>query len=90
MGKRQGRKLTREMKIAHPEIVAKKEILSGIEAGEPLKHIADRIRERYPVGRDRALRLVTAEFDAVSKDWMDLDKAIGSRSATLEERPFGP
>lgn len=73
MGKRAGRKLTRELKIANPHLVARKEILREIEAGEPLRHIAERVSEKWPMTRSTALRLVTKEFDIVAKDWMDLD-----------------
>ena len=72
MGKRAGRRLTREFKIGNPLVVVKGEIHKGIEAGEALKHIADRIRMKCPIGKDRALRMVMAEFDVVAKDWMNL------------------
>ena len=72
MGKRAGRRLTREIKIGNPLVVVKGEIRKGIEAGEPLKHIADRIRMKCPMGKDRAIRMVMAEFDVVAKDWMNL------------------
>ena len=76
MGRREGRRLTREVKIAKPQLVARKDILEGIEAGEPLKHIADRVRVKYPMGRDKALRIVTAEFDVMAKGGLDLDAEI--------------
>jgi len=72
MGKRAGRRLTREVKVGNPLVVVKGEILKGIEAGEPLKHIADRIRRRCPIGKDRALKMVLEEFDVVAKGWIDL------------------
>jgi hypothetical protein len=72
MGRRAGRRLTRELKIQHPGIAVKSEIGRAIEAGEPLSHIADRIRKRIPIGKDKALKMVTTEFDAVAKDWMTL------------------
>ena len=68
MGKRAGRKLTREAKIANPEIVCRKEIVKGIEAGESLYRIADRIKEKYPINKDQVLKMVMAEFDVVATE----------------------
>ena len=81
MGRRAGRRLTRKDKIANPQIVVKRERLKGIEAGEPLQHIADRIRTKCPIGRDKALKIVTAEFDVVAKDWMDVEAQSAGRRA---------
>ena len=63
MGKRTGRKLTRKDKIADPRIVCRKEIVKGIEAGDSLYRIADRIKEKYPINKDKAMKMVMAEFD---------------------------
>jgi len=73
MGRRAGRRLTREFKIANPQVVVKREIVKGIEAGESPRHIADRIRMKCPIDKDRALRMVMAEFDVVDQDWKNLD-----------------
>lgn len=76
MGKRAGRKLTRAIKIQRPDIIAKREILKGIEAGEPLNHIADRIGTHFPIGKDKALKMVMTEFDVVAKDWMNIREDV--------------
>ena len=83
MGKRAGRKLTREAKMQFrhkdggqaPKVV-KREILKGIEAGEPLNHIADRIRTKFPIRKDKALKMVMTEFDVMAKDWIVIEEPI--------------
>ena len=68
MGNRMGRKLTREFKMANPEVVCRKEIVKGIEAGESLYRVADKVKEKYPINKAKALKMVMAEFDAVATD----------------------
>jgi hypothetical protein len=73
MGKRAGRKLTREAKIANPQIFLKREIGKGIESGAPLKNIAYLISTKFHIQKQMALKMVMAEYDIIAKDWMDLD-----------------
>ena len=87
MGKRKGRKLTRKDKIADPRIVCRKEILKGIEAGESLYHIADRIKEKYPINKDKALEMVMAEFDTPSAEKLSA-LTSGGVSAQLSAPDF--
>ena len=71
MGKRAGRKVTREVKIANPQIFLKKEIGKGIESGMPLKNVAYLISTKFHIQKQMALKMVMAQFDDIAKDWMD-------------------
>lgn len=74
MARRPVRKITRAYKIAHPEMLIKKEIGKRIESGAPLVDIAAHVSRKFHIQNQIALKMVMTEFDSISKDWMGIDE----------------
>ena len=73
MGKRVGRKLTREVKAQMRQDAINSVIGVGLKGGEPFQNIARYISMDFHIDKNKALSMVMAESKVMAKSWLDLD-----------------
>jgi len=74
MARRAVRKITRKVKVARRQEAINSVILTGIEGGTPFRNIAKQISRDFYIDKDKALKIVMAEFKKIASKWLDLDK----------------